>query len=187
VSRLTDEALHQRIAYINLRGEPREYPLAHMMQHVVNHGSYHRGQIVSLLRQLGKKPPSTDLIIYMDEVGMEVEPRPRNIIYHGSPKAYFEGFHLSTPYVPEDFQTEGFIHTTEGREAVSIVLTKYHKARREPWVVLHIDRDRVTSPIRYDDPAKVYPHIYGPLNRNAILLVEPIGRADDGTFLKPSM
>jgi uncharacterized protein (DUF952 family) len=120
----------------------------------------------------------------MDEVGMEVEKRPLNIIYNGSPKAYFEGFHLSTPYVPEDFQTEGFIHTTEGREAVSIVLTKYHKARREPWVVLHIDRDRVTSPIRYDDPAKVYPHIYGPLNRDAVVRVWGVDRAYDGTFLR---
>ena len=52
-------------------------------------------------------------------------------------------------------------------------------------MVLYIDQDRVTSPIRYDDPAEVFPHIYGPLNRDAILAVEDIGRAPDGTFLKP--
>ena len=32
--------------------------------HLVNHVSYHRGQVVSLLRQLGHQPPSTDLIHY---------------------------------------------------------------------------------------------------------------------------
>jgi uncharacterized protein (DUF952 family) len=89
------------------------------------------------------------------------------------------------PYVPEPFGREGFIHTTEGREAVSITLTRYYKSSAEPWVVLYIDQDRVTSPIRYDDPAEVFPHIYGPLNRDAIVAVRDIGRAPDGTFLKP--
>jgi len=35
-----------------------------MFRHFINHSSYHRGQIVTLLRQLGVKPPSTDLILY---------------------------------------------------------------------------------------------------------------------------
>jgi uncharacterized damage-inducible protein DinB len=35
-----------------------------MFHHFINHSSYHRGQIVTLLRQLGVKPPSTDLILY---------------------------------------------------------------------------------------------------------------------------
>jgi uncharacterized protein (DUF952 family) len=107
------------------------------------------------------------------------------VAYHGTPKKYFEALDPREPYVPEPFAGEGFIHTTEGREAVSITLTRYYKSSAEPWVVLYIDQDRVTSPIRYDDPAEVFPHIYGPLNRDAILAVEDIGRAPDGTFLKP--
>jgi len=109
------------------------------------------------------------------------------IAYHGTPKQYFEDLDPVRPYVPADFARDGFIHTTEGREAVSIVLTNFYKASAEPWVVLFIDQDRVTSPIRYDDPAHVFPHIYGPLNRDAIVAVEDIGRAPDGTFLKPSV
>jgi len=35
-----------------------------MFRHFINHSSYHRGQIVTFLRQLGTKPPSTDLILY---------------------------------------------------------------------------------------------------------------------------
>ena len=107
------------------------------------------------------------------------------LAYHGTPKKYFEDLDRGLPYVPEPFAREGFIHTTEGREAVSIALTKYYKASAETWVVLYIDQDHVTSPVRYDDLAKVFPHIYDPLNRDAIIAVMDIDRASDGTFLKP--
>jgi uncharacterized protein (DUF952 family) len=109
------------------------------------------------------------------------------LTYHGTPRSYFDSLDPSQPYVPEPFAREGFIHTTEGREAVSITLTKYYKSSAEPWVVLYIDQDRVTSPIRYDDPAEVFPHIYGALNREAIVAVRDIARAPDGTFLKPEV
>jgi uncharacterized damage-inducible protein DinB len=42
-----------------------------MLQHVVNHGTYHRGQITTMLRQLGAEPPkSTDLIAFYRERSM---------------------------------------------------------------------------------------------------------------------
>jgi len=37
------------------------------LQHAVDHSSYHRGQIITLLRQLGVKPPSTGLILFYRE------------------------------------------------------------------------------------------------------------------------
>ncbi len=42
-------------------------PLWQSMQHLVNHSTYHRGQIAAMLRQLGAKPVSTDLIRYYRE------------------------------------------------------------------------------------------------------------------------
>jgi len=42
-------------------------PLWQSMQHLVNHGSYHRGQITTLLRQLGAQPILTDLMHYYRE------------------------------------------------------------------------------------------------------------------------
>ncbi|MGQ0813509.1 MAG: DinB family protein [Gemmatimonadota bacterium] len=65
---LAGEQLTRRVTYLNLQGERWEYPLAHMMQHVVNHSSYHRGQIVTLLRQLGKTPPATDFLVFFDAI-----------------------------------------------------------------------------------------------------------------------
>ena len=59
--------LAEIISYVNLKGETFAYPLRRMLQHVVNHSSYHRGQIATLLRQLGATPLSTDLLLYDDE------------------------------------------------------------------------------------------------------------------------
>lgn len=66
---LTDDMLLAPVAYENLQGQRWSYPLGHMMQHVVNHSSYHRGQIVTLLRQLGWTPPTTDFLVFFDEGG----------------------------------------------------------------------------------------------------------------------
>jgi len=107
------------------------------------------------------------------------------ITYHGTPKPYFDSLDPARPYVPRDYAKDGFIHTTEGREALALALNRYYKGDRDPYVVLVIDQDRVTAPVRYDDDARVFPHIYGPLNRDAIMRVVDIERAHDGTFLEP--
>ncbi|WP_374711780.1 DUF952 domain-containing protein [Symbiobacterium terraclitae] len=107
------------------------------------------------------------------------------ITYHGTPRAWYERLDPAQPYVPADFEREGFIHCTDGREAVSIILTLLYRDDPGEWVVLYIDKEKVQAPIKYEDPAGIYPHIYGPLNRDAIAAVAPIGRSPDGVFLMP--
>jgi len=46
----------QVIEYKLLSGQPGASPLWQMLQHVVNHASYHRGQVTTMLRQLGAQP-----------------------------------------------------------------------------------------------------------------------------------
>jgi uncharacterized damage-inducible protein DinB len=64
---LTPERLGTVISYVNIRGQTFAYALWQMMAHVVNHSTYHRGQITTLIRQVGGKPVSTDLLIFYDE------------------------------------------------------------------------------------------------------------------------
>lgn len=52
------------LVYNDLQGKPYETPYWQVLMHVVNHGSFHRGQVAALFRQLGKQPPNTDLINY---------------------------------------------------------------------------------------------------------------------------
>jgi uncharacterized damage-inducible protein DinB len=52
------------IGYRNLAGQENAAPLWQLVQHVVNHSTYHRGQVVTLLRQLGSKAVSTDMVTW---------------------------------------------------------------------------------------------------------------------------
>lgn len=61
---LTEEDLSHPISYKNLKGIPYTLELWKQMLHVTYHSSYHRGQIVTMLRQIEKKPPGVDLINY---------------------------------------------------------------------------------------------------------------------------
>lgn len=56
-----------RIRYTNLKQEIWEYSLEDMVHHLTFHSAYHRGQIATLLRQLGEVPPTTDYLVYLDE------------------------------------------------------------------------------------------------------------------------
>jgi uncharacterized damage-inducible protein DinB len=49
------------LSYVNLKGERFSLPYWQVVFHVVNHASYHRGQITTMLRQLGYTPVGTDL------------------------------------------------------------------------------------------------------------------------------
>jgi uncharacterized damage-inducible protein DinB len=50
--------------WTNTRGETHTAPLRQVLFHVVNHSTYHRGQVVTQLRQLGHAAPATDLVYY---------------------------------------------------------------------------------------------------------------------------
>ena len=58
---------NRRISYINFQGKMWEYSLAQMVQHLMFHSAYHRGQLATMLRQLGKVPPKTDYLVFIDE------------------------------------------------------------------------------------------------------------------------
>ena len=57
------------VSYRLFSGDPDTRPLGELMRHVVNHSTYHRGQLVTMLRQLGRTPPSTDYVRWLREVG----------------------------------------------------------------------------------------------------------------------
>ena len=64
-----EAGLNRVIPYRLLSGKESASPLWQMVVHVVNHATYHRGQVTTLLRQLGAAPPqSTDMITYFREL-----------------------------------------------------------------------------------------------------------------------
>jgi uncharacterized damage-inducible protein DinB len=68
LDRLGDDGVGRVVTYKTMKGEPQAQPFWQILQHVVNHGSYHRGQITTMMRQLGVKPPQgMDLIAFYRE------------------------------------------------------------------------------------------------------------------------
>ena len=65
---LTDESLAKPITYTNTKGEEWTYTLGQMLQHVANHSTYHRGQVTTMLRQLGLEARAVDYLVYVDEI-----------------------------------------------------------------------------------------------------------------------
>ena len=59
--------LERVVHHKTMAGVPQAQPLWQMLQHLVNHGTYHRGQVATMLRQLKAKPSSTDLIAFHRE------------------------------------------------------------------------------------------------------------------------
>lgn len=65
VGEATEEMLLEKLAYKNMKGDPFEQPVSEILLHLPNHGTYHRGQLVTMLRQLGiEKMPQTDYILF---------------------------------------------------------------------------------------------------------------------------
>ena len=65
VAELDEARLAAELSFKLLSGDPSSMPLINQMQHVANHATLHRGQVVGMIRQLGIDPPSTDLIFYL--------------------------------------------------------------------------------------------------------------------------
>jgi uncharacterized damage-inducible protein DinB len=64
---LEESDLERVVTYTMFSGKTMSNPLGELLRHVVNHATYHRGQVVTMLRQLEMEPPHTDLIVYYRE------------------------------------------------------------------------------------------------------------------------
>ena len=62
----TDAALEHEFIYRNSKKDQFKQPVYEMLLHLFNHQSYHRGQLITLLRQVDEKNiPNTDLISFL--------------------------------------------------------------------------------------------------------------------------
>jgi uncharacterized damage-inducible protein DinB len=66
VEGLGDDRMEEKVRYRNVKGEPWSYALSELLVHIVNHSTYHRGQVATMFRQLGKKPAATDYLLFLD-------------------------------------------------------------------------------------------------------------------------
>jgi uncharacterized damage-inducible protein DinB len=72
VGRVTNESLETMLPF-----RATQASLAHLMQHMANHSTYHRGQVALMMRQLGAQPVATDFHVFLVEGRRETEPQGR--------------------------------------------------------------------------------------------------------------
>ena len=71
VGGLDDDGANRVIEYTLLSGAAGASSISQMLQHIVNHASYHRGQVTTMLRQLGAPPAKPmDLIAFYRVTGL---------------------------------------------------------------------------------------------------------------------
>jgi uncharacterized protein (DUF952 family) len=83
----------------------------------------------------------------------------------------------TTSTVGRSLAEEGFIHASR-RDQVQGVFDRYYHRLREPLVLLTIDPARLSSAEVVVEPVgdDTYPHVYGPIDRRAVVDVVPLGR-----------
>jgi uncharacterized protein (DUF952 family) len=90
----------------------------------------------------------------------------------------------TTSSVGKTLAEEGFIHASQESQ-VTGVANKYYRGVTADLLVLVIDTDLVRAEVRYEDVPGAglpFPHIYGPLNADAVVAARPLTPGPDGTF-----
>jgi uncharacterized protein (DUF952 family) len=103
--------------------------------------------------------------------------------YHLVPAATWAARPADDAYAAPSLATEGFIHCTDGEDEVIATANRYYRDDPRPYLVLTVDLDAVGAPWRTDDPAGIYPHVFGPVPPSAVVAARRARRAPDGTFL----
>lgn len=106
-----------------------------------------------------------------------------SIIYHLVPADYWYSLDPAAPYLPRDFESDGFIHCTRGLDLLVQVANTYYRHVPGEFLLLVIVESRVSAQVKYENG---FPHIYGPLNRDAIVAVHSMPRHADGRFELPT-
>ncbi len=105
------------------------------------------------------------------------------LTYHLTPTAWWDAADPAAPLRSTSLDTEGFIHCTDGAAAMVATANRHYAGVSGAFVILIVDLGRLTSVWRIEDPGRIYPHIFGPIDRAAIVAVVDAPRTADGTFL----
>jgi uncharacterized protein (DUF952 family) len=105
-----------------------------------------------------------------------------SLTYHLIPVEVWAAADQEAPLERDSLADEGFIHCTDGTDALIATANRHYRDDPRDFLALTVDLDRVQSPWRYDDPGKPYPHIYGPIDRSAIVGTGSVRRNAEGSF-----
>jgi uncharacterized protein (DUF952 family) len=112
-----------------------------------------------------------------------------SLIYHLAPATRWYSWPTDKPYLPAEYDKDGFIHCTSGDELMIKVANQFYRNVPGDYVLLIIDTTKLkdpASPVKWESASEfdsLFPHIYGAIDRQAVVEVRPIQRSEDGTFV----
>jgi uncharacterized protein (DUF952 family) len=117
-----------------------------------------------------------------------------NIVHITSHKDWIDAMSAGQ-YIAPSLKSEGFIHCSTITQALSVA-EQYYKGE-SGLVLLVIDPARLASDIKWEPPSggapppgvragESFPHIYGPINLNAVVQTLDLATDQDGHFALPS-
>lgn len=104
-------------------------------------------------------------------------------IYHLIDQDSWNSAGSTAEYRAESLAAEGFIHCSENVDQMLKVANRLYSGRAD-MLALELDSQRLTSPVRREASrsGEIYPHIYGPLNTDAVINVWSLPPDADGNF-----
>ena len=112
------------------------------------------------------------------------EPR---IIYHMTPEGVWRAQAPNEPYRADTLATEGFIHCTADRNLLLQAANSFYRNRPDEYVILCICEEDITADVKWEAvDGNLFPHIYGPLNLDAVRRVIPFPRDGERRFAPPT-
>jgi len=102
-----------------------------------------------------------------------------SFVFHIATRSDWEGVTETTPYTTStlnrSLEEEGFIHCSATQDQVEQVLNRYYQGVPDLLLLTidprHLDIRFEPAP---DDPTQLYPHLYGPLPKSAVIEVSPL-------------
>ena len=117
------------------------------------------------------------------------------MIYHMTTRQAWREAQGRGEYRAESLVSEGFIHCSTETQILPVA-EKYYKGQ-EGMLLLQIDPARLTSELRWEPPSggpppgvpegDLFPHIYGPINLDAVVKVYDLESNPDGNYKLPSL
>ncbi len=102
--------------------------------------------------------------------------------FHMVPAEVWAASDRHAPYAAASLATEGFIHCTDGEEELLATANRHYADDPRAFLAVTVDLDACGSSWRIEDTTGIYPHIYGPIERAAILGGRPLVRDGTGRF-----
>ncbi|MDV9189994.1 DUF952 domain-containing protein [Streptomyces sp. SR27] len=85
------------------------------------------------------------------------------------------------PYAPASLAAEGFVHCSPDESAALAIADAHYRDAAGPLLVLVIDETRLSGEVRHEGSGGVlFPHVYGPIERDAVTSVLEVRRDADG-------